>query len=489
MAFRYLLSGVIGLAAVLSLLPIGAAEPVQRLEPIPYTPAPVLKATLQKTQELPINLELLLARLEEQNVPIQQQKVQAKIAGTKTGLAIADLLPDLTIDYQQSRFEGAIQVFGGDVFDVSRTTFQPQVTARWRINPAGRELWLAQAKYFEKKAAEEKTKATTQAERAKALNAYFQLISEHLSLAVAREAVASAEEDLRTTTLKERAGVIPKLDRMRSEARLAEQQRTIVSAETKVAQAEQDLLAVLNWEQGLSLLPDLADAKVLAWLDESPDTQALLTEAFKNNAELSALVQREKSLSSNLRAAVAAVVPDVNLTAYLNRTGPDLDQLQTGRFAGLQVEFTALQGLGTKSFFTIKQGAQEREALALEREALQKQIETNVIKSLLNYKEAKQQIKLTQVQLEASREADRLARARFKAGVSPQLDALEAGQAYREAQLATIKAVLNINQAQVSVLESTGQLNNFELTSFCISFVNFRLWFLDMFRFVNIRAY
>lgn len=438
--------------------PLAVADPAVGLEPVDYSPAPVLKATLQKTEELPINLALVLERLGQENLAIKQQALRAKLAGTETALAVGELLPDISLSYQQSRFEGAIQVFGGQVFDVTRNTIQPQISASWRLNPAGRDLWLARAEYFEKKAEDRQLTDTTRAQTAKAMTTYFDFLAAHLQLAVAQQALATAEEAMRTAELKELAGVSPKLDVMRAKTELLQRQSSVLSAETAIAQREQDLLEVLNWRQGLSLVPDLNDAKVLVLLAETPETQALLASAQENNAGLQALRQQEKALGETVKAAFAAVVPDVTLNAYVNRTGPEWDQLQTGRFAGLAVEFNALDGLGTRTFFTIRQGIQQKEALTLERQALEKSIETRLIKALLEYKQAQQQLKLAQQQLEASREANRLALARFNAGVATQLDALDTEASYREAQATAIQAVLGVNTAQIQVMEAAGKL-------------------------------
>ncbi|MGG2362476.1 hypothetical protein ACE4Z5_26475, partial [Salmonella enterica] len=85
--------------------------------------------TVTKREEYPVDLPAVIKLVQAQNLPLQQDRLTARIQSTQYARALSDLLPDLQGTYSHSRFQGAIQIFGSATLNVFQTRIVPQLTA------------------------------------------------------------------------------------------------------------------------------------------------------------------------------------------------------------------------------------------------------------------------------------------------------------------------------------------------------------------------
>lgn len=430
----------------------------QPLETTTFSTTPVLTDVLSKTDTLPITWALVLQRLTRDNLSLQGKRMQEKAQGSAFGVSVAKLLPDVVLSYDQNRFKGAIQVFSGQPIPISRTTLQPQAALNWSFNPAGRDVWLAKAQKYTQKAAGLETQAVSQQVLRQGLEAYFYLLQGQLQREVALQALKAAEEEARVSALKMNAGVLPKLDSLRSDAQVLQRKGELLQAETELATSEQTLLELLNLKQDLSLLPDASEAAMVTWVSAPYDVATLLQQTWNENPLIKQWQAQQKVTGMNVRAAWAALAPDVQLRLYANRVGPSVSELENSNFAGVSIQLNAFKGLGLDTYFKVKQGQQLAAASLLELEAKKKELETKVTQAVLTLRQAQQGIALAQSNFTVAQEAQRLAKARYSAGVAIQLEVLEAADKAIAAKKQYITAILSYNRAQLQVLEATGRL-------------------------------
>lgn len=425
-----------------------------------------LQAYLSKQANAPLSIGLanVVDWVVRQNLSVANAQLSADIARSLYGQSIGSLLPNVTFTYAQDRFQGGIQIFGGETITIYRTRYQPQVELNWTVHPAGRDVFLAQAQKRLWSAAKSGEQDTLQTQLSESVRAYFQLLEAALQLWVAQQTLDVADEQLRLDSARRQAGVAPKLDVMRSEALVAQRRQTLLVAETNYAKAEQTLLFLLNLDPQTPLAPVLEEAAIFRFIPEDYTAQGLLALARAQHPRLQQAAYQQASARSQYRAALVDLVPELNLTTYAALVGPDLNNLEPARFAGFVVQADLLQGLGVSTYYQIREGRQRMQQLQVQQQQTVRNIEQAVTQAWLDVREARQRIPLAETSLRASEEAFRLASGRFRTGLAIQLDVLTAEQELLEARQAVVTAVMNYNQAQVRLLEATGQLNVSSLT-------------------------
>ena len=441
--------------------PVAEQKRYPKPEPLLLTPEePVqLRAYLQKNQALPLDLKTVIELVEQQNLSIADKRLEVEVAKSSAGLAIADLLPDVLLSYDQNRFQGGIQVFGGNTVDIFRTTYQPQVALTWTVHPFGRDIATAFAAKKGAESLEAGLEATHQEQLANAVTQYYSLLESDLNLAVAQKTVELAQRQLTLDKARHKAGVAPKLDVMRSQALLATREQSRLDAETERLTAEQTLLEQLNLSPLISVNAQLQEAAKLRLVPPSLDNETLQKRALKAHPTIVERYQAIAGFKAQHRSAKLAILPELQLSTYLNGTGPDIDELALSRFGGFRVEMNVLRGLGTRRYFDIKQKRQEWERAKIQAEQAVQAIQRSTSTAYLSAHQTERQIPLAQDSLLAAEESYRLALGRYRAGVGPQLDVLDAEDELFQARNLVIRSILAYNRSQVSLLEAIGQVS------------------------------
>jgi outer membrane protein len=421
-----------------------------------------LKAVLTKSDNLPIDLPTVVKLVEDQNLNLKIQTQQVRIEKSRYRQRMADFLPNFGLDYNQNRFQGGIQIFGGQTLTIYRTTYQPQLVGQWTFHPGGKQIYDLFAQKRRKQAEEIQLKETFQSQLKQAVEEYYALLQSQINFNNANASVLEAEKQAEFNEARANAGVSTKLDALRSQALLSEQQAAMIDAGNELGKAQQKLLNRLNLDHTVNLMApeyeeDPLSAKITLFekLDES---HVMVETGIKNHPSIQRLDQDLKALGMDLRTIRSDLIPSFTATSFINGVGPGFDNLALSRFAGFALNWNILESMGLKIPLRMQEKKAEISQKLFERQLAARSVEQGVIEALLDVRSTEKRIDSTHAQWKYAKQAFQLAEGRFKAGLGIQLDVLSAQIALFSARKNLSQSVMDHNRAQVRLLESMGTL-------------------------------
>lgn len=420
----------------------------------------VLTASVVKMQEYPVDLPIVLKLVEAQNLFLQDSMLNSKILSNLYYRSVSELLPDIEGTYNQSRFQGAIQIFGSQTLQVYQTRIVPQATASWTINPGGRDVFRALAAKQRARGAKYLLNQSLQDQLTQATIEYYELIAAGVDVANRKANIQEVQSQVALNEATLKAGIGTKLDLERARSLLIERESELIVAENRLAKAQQSLLTRLNLDPDVALIPPQVKAEARILIPLTIDTKQLVDKAIENNPTLKAVEQEVRALGYEGKAVLADLVPTVTLSAYINGTGPEIDKLGLGRFAGFAVQSNIFNNLGTAIPLDYRtrrlQVAQQKVRLKEQTRAVQ----TAVIDAFLDSRAGAKSIFTAQEQLDVAEEAYRLSFGRYKAGLGINVDVLSAQTALAVARVRVVRAIFDFNEAQVRLLRAVGEVSS-----------------------------
>ncbi|NET32535.1 MAG: TolC family protein [Cyanothece sp. SIO1E1] len=277
--------------------------------------------------------------------------------------------------------------------------------------------------------------------------AYFALQNDIEDVRIASATVEEAKQSLRDAQVRERAGVGTRFNVLQAEVALSEDEQILRSAISDQRTSQRALADLLNLPPKVDIAVTPA-ALVERWplaLEES------IILAFQNRAELEQqLVQRE--INEQLRRLALSVL------------GPDIDF-----FASFSLADTIDDGESLDDFFQVGLSLSIPIFEGGEARAIAKQEEVNIAIAETTFADLISSIRLevedahfdlesnfanidtAELGVEQAKEALRLARLRFQAGVGTQLDVIAAQADLSDAEGNLVVAILGYNQAVAAV--------------------------------------
>ena len=416
----------------------------------------LLSSTITKVRTLPIDLPGVLKLVENQNLPLAQDRLTAKIDSVTYWRSLASMLPDIQGSYVQSRFQGSILVFGNSTVPTFQTRIIPQVTASWTVNPGGQDFYLAMAAKQRAKGAKFTVMDTMNNQLMIAANLYYDLLSSQAQVDNAKLSIQETESQVKLNEARLNAGVGTKLDLETARSQLVFRQQILIDAENTLARTQQALLNVLNLDPEVELSPAQNPVQARPLVPFDVTTDQLLVRALKNNPSLQVSAMELRALKDEARSTLGAIVPTVTLQSYIGELGPHWSQLGETRFGGFTVQTNLLSKLGTAIplDYANRRLAVKREIVIRQQQI--RDMQTQVINAYLDSRSSVKAIMAAQEQLEVAQEAYRLAFGRFRSGLGINVDVLNAQTALAAARTTVVRAILSFNQAQVRLLNALG---------------------------------
>lgn len=437
-----------------------------------------------KTESLqPLTLEqaLNLARLNNPQVQLRQLQVQqrqAALQGTE-----AALYPTLglqgTAGYQQNGTrlnvtEGTpTQPTGSSLFTtLGESSIGATLNLNYTIFDFVRGAQLA-ASRDQVTQAELDLEAALEDLQLTVSEAYYRLQNADQLVRIARESVVASERSLKDAEALFRAGVGTQFDVLRQQVQLAQDQQNLVDSIGNQDKARRALVQALNLPQNVNVLT--ADPVELAapWnlsLDES------IVLAFQNRPELEREVLQRNISYNQAQAARGQVLPQLGLQASYGVTGAINSNLRSGSQAltfpsptltntssynysiGLVLNVPLFDG-GLANANALQQelnGQIAEQNFVLTRN----QIRTDVETAFYDLQTNLANIGTTRKAVEQAREALRLARLRFQAGVGTQTEVIDSQRDLTRAEANALNAITAYNLALARIKRAVSNVNN-----------------------------
>jgi outer membrane protein TolC len=289
-------------------------------------------------------------------------------------------------------------------------------------------------------------------------NDYYNLQGADELVRINRAAITNAEASLRDAQALEQAGVGTRFDVLRSQVQLANATQDLTNSLSQQQIASRQLATRLSLAQAVNVTA--ADPVEIAGL-WNPTLEESIILAFQNRAELAQVLAQRNISQQQRRIALAELGPQVSLTAEYDVGKNDI--FDNGQ------DFSDDYSLGANVALNLFDGGAAR-ARAAQREAdiaiaetqfadQRNQVRFEVEQAYSQLQSNLENIQTASVALEQAREALRLARLRFQAGVGTQTDVINAENDLTNAEGNRVTAILDYNRALASLRRaiSSGQ--------------------------------
>ncbi|MEG4207357.1 TolC family protein [Microcoleus sp. Pol7_A1] len=457
-------------------------NPPASLEP---NPNPLLFPTnpedvrIEQTESITLQQAIDLARRNSQVLQIAGQQVEQSRSALREQQAA--LYPDLNFQMDASRSVSA----GGELgvratqrqFNQSANgTGQPAQQAGPNLGSNSLNSTLQLSYNFDLfggrnaniRAAEEQLRlreldVERQAEQLRfdTAEAYYTLQNADGQVAIRQASVRNAQQSLRDAEALERAGVGTRFAVLQAQANLANevQQLSVARRDQRVAQRR--LAEILNISQSANLTAADPVEQAGSWrlsLEES------IVQAFRNRPELEQqLVQRDISKQQR-RSIQAGRLPQLSVGGSYNVLGQDPDNPSPYAARGWADGYSIRASL-TWSIFdggAANARARQRDAeitIAESRfDQLRNQVRREVEQAYFGLESSFENIETSEAGVLQSREALRLARLRFQAGVGTQTDVIQAETDLTRAERNRLSAIVTYNLGLSSLQRAVSNL-------------------------------
>jgi outer membrane protein TolC len=410
---------------------------------------------LQGNQPITLAQALELARRNNRDLQVSLLELERNKAALRE--AQAALLPTLGISTDLTRSQSssgqltdAIRGLGSNQ-DQPSTSFTGQAQLSYNVYTSGRVQ--ANVRAAEEQVRFNELAVETQSEeiRLNVATEYYNLQQADEQVRIAQSAVQNSEASLRDAEALERAGVGTRFDVLRSQVNLANAQQDLTNARSQQSIARRRLATRLSLPQAVNI--SAADPVQIAGL-WNPTLEQSIVLAFQNRPELQQQLAQRNISEQQRKQALAELGPQVSLVGSYDLLDQFDDNVSVtdGYSFGVRATLSLYDGGAARA-----RAAQSKVNIAIAETQFAEQ--RNQIRFQVEQAYSTQQSSLENVQtsntaLEQAREALRLARLRFQAGVGTQTDVINSENDLTRAEGNRVTAILDYNRALAQLQRS-----------------------------------
>jgi len=426
----------------------------------PATPADV---EITRTRSISLSEAIELAR--QNNKPLRVQALQVDRQQAALRQQQAQLYPTLTVNsnLQNSGTDTNVNLNSqNDLLSTNGDTTQYETSLNgslrldYRILDYSRRASIQSAESLVRQAELQLEQTQEELDRDVAID-YYRLQNADEQVRIFQESVRAAERSLQDAQALERAGVGTRFAVLQSEVQLSNERQNLVNAQSDQLQARRQLAQRLSLPQNAEVVAGDVVSKAGTWDKTLPESISL---AYQGRPELERrLVEREIN-EFQRKAQLGAILPtlgvfgqytiDQSLSStereqFTGSSSTDQDTLTNQYQIGLNLQWRFYDGGAAKA------AARQEEVdisiaevqFADDRNLIRQQVEVafyQVDSNLKNIDTATQGVN-------QAKEALRLARLRFQAGVGTQIDVINAERDLTQSEGNLASAILGYNQA------------------------------------------
>lgn len=295
-----------------------------------------------------------------------------------------------------------------------------------------------------------------------AADAYFDLQRADDQVRTFQESVRASLVSVRDARARFQAGVATRLDVLRAETQLAFNQQELTSSLADQAIARRKLASLLSLPQSVTPTAKEPAAIIGTW---KPSLQESIVAAYAFREELDQAILDISIANSNANAQLGQAQPFLNIvnTLRLGRSqgsanDKDVDPDEVGwnidNTLGLSISWNLFDGGRARALYRQgkQQAAENRYRFAQRRDAIREEVE----ESFYNLESSNRNIATTAREVVSAREALRLSRLRFQAGVVTQSEVVDTQRDLTRAEVSYAIAVTEYNKALARLRRRTG---------------------------------
>jgi outer membrane protein TolC len=282
-------------------------------------------------------------------------------------------------------------------------------------------------------------------------NAYLQSIAGAARVETAEAQVKTAQTLFSRAADQQKAGVIPAIDALRSQVELQSRQQQLISVRNDYAKQKLILSRVIGLPLGQEFsLTDKAPYQTLV----PPTLDEALQRAYASRADYQAALAQARSAELSRRAATAEHYPSLDLEGDYGAIGVN-PGISNGTFhVGGTINIPIFEG-GKAHADVLQAEAALRQAKARLAD-LRGQIDNDVRNALLDLNAAAEQVEVARSSVDLAEQTLTQAQDRFSAGVTDNLEVVQAQESVASAHENYISSLYAHNLAKVELARSIG---------------------------------
>ncbi|MBN3939418.1 MAG: TolC family protein [Nostoc sp.] len=421
-------------------------------------PTKAEEVRLQENQPITLAQALELARRNNHDLQVSLLELERNKAALRE--AQAALLPTLGVSTDLTRSQSAgsqlqDEINGQNPFaakvDQPSTSFNGQAQLSYNLYSSGRVQATIRAAEEQVRFYELAVETQFETIRLNVATDYYNLQQADEQVRIAQSAVQNSEASLRDAEALERAGVGTRFDVLRSQVNLANAQQNLTNARSQQSISRRQLATRISLPQAINI--SAADPVQLAGL-WNPTLEQSIVLAYQNRPELQQQLAQRNTNEQQRKQALAELGPQVSLVASYNLLDQFDDNVSVtdGYSFGIQATLNLYDGGAARA-----RASQQKANIAIAETQFAEQ--RNQIRFQVEQAYSTQQSSLENVQtantaLEQAREALRLARLRFQAGVGTQTDVINSENDLTQAEGNRVTAILDYNRALAQLQRS-----------------------------------
>lgn len=281
---------------------------------------------------------------------------------------------------------------------------------------------------------------------------YFNVLQARNLTAVAQQGVDDLEAHLKNVQNHYDAGTVSLSDVLQTQVRLSNARNNLIKAQnsTKLARYKLNTIIGLSLHNDATLADDFNTKPYTQTIDNS------IAIALRNRPEMNQANLKIAMAKDKVKIATSGTLPTAALvgTESWADTSPTSSKDRNGWLVGASVQFNVFDNGLTQS--EIKQS--EHEVIEAQEQAhqLADKISLEVCQAYLNVQEANERITNNQVAVHQSQTDYQLAQERYEAGISINLDVMDAELAMIQAQTNYIQALYDSNNSMALLDKAMG---------------------------------
>ncbi|MBD2515649.1 TolC family protein [Nostoc sp. FACHB-973] len=415
------------------------------------------EVTLQENQPITLGQALELARRNNHDLQVALLELQRSRYALKE--AEAGLLPTLGISADLTRSQSSTNQLQDELSgpnslrstDEPNTAFSGQAQLSYDLYTSG--LGKARRNAAREQVRFNELAVETQSEeiRLNVTTDYYNLQQADEQVRIAQSAVQNSEASLRDAEALERAGVGTRFDVLRSQVNLANAQQDLTNARSQQTISRRQLATRISLPQGINI--SAADPVQLAGLWDLTLEDSIVR-AFQNRPELQQQLAQRNINDQQRRQALAELGPQISLVASYDLLDQFDDSVSVtdGYSFGVRATLNLYDGGASRA-----RAAQQKVNIAIAETQFaeqRNQIRFQVEQAFSTQRSNLENVQTANTALEQAREALRLARLRFQAGVGTQTDVINSENDLTRAEGNRVTAILDYNRALAQLQRS-----------------------------------
>jgi outer membrane protein TolC len=281
--------------------------------------------------------------------------------------------------------------------------------------------------------------------------AYLQIIADRARIDATRAQVTTAEALFVRARDQHRAGISPAIDELRAQVEWKTQQQQLIAQESQLAKDKLALARVIGLPPGQAY--DTSDAIPYAPL-EGITPEAAFKRALDSRADYQSAAMQVRAAETAREAALAERLPTLALDANYGDIGENIGHSH-GTFAVTgSLKFNIFTGGRIRADVEQADAAikQRKDELA----DLEGQIDVQVRNALIDLKTAADQVVVARDNVDLASQTLVQARDRFAAGVTDNIEVVQAQESVANANQSLINSIYMHNLAKVQLARAVG---------------------------------